>query len=126
MARTTRVVHTCDLHDEETESTTTVLVTSGKKRIELDLCQAHLDALVGAGRKPSPTPGSPDGRRENGTRHAATKKRRTKARRTGPSTATVREWAIQSGHNVSARGRIPADVIAAYTEAHSQENPGSS
>ncbi len=123
MARTTRVVHTCDLHGDETEATTTVLVTSGKKRTELDLCQAHLDALIGAGRKPSPT-GSPDRRRQSGTRHAATK-RRTKARQTGPSTATVREWAIESGHSVSTRGRIPANIIAAYSEAHSQENPGS-
>ena len=123
MARTTRVVHTCDLHDDEAEATTTVLVTSGKRRIELDLCQDHLDALVGAGRKPTTT-GAPDRRRQNGTRPAA--KRRTKARQTGPSTAAVREWAIESGHSVSTRGRIPADIIAAYSEAHSQEDPGSS
>ena len=124
MARTTRVVHTCDLHDDETEATTTVLVTSGKRRIELDLCQDHLDALVGAGRRPT-TAGAPDRRRQNGTRAAATK-RRTKARQTGPSTAAVREWAIESGHSVSTRGRIPADIIAAYSEAHSQESQGSS
>ncbi len=124
MARTTRVVHTCDLHGDETEATTTVLVTSGKRRTELDLCQAHLDDLIGAGRKPGAT-GSSDKRRENGTRHAATK-RRTKARQTGPSTASVREWAIESGHSVSARGRIPAHIIAAYSEAQSSEDPGSS
>lgn len=122
MARTTRVVHTCDHHGDETEATTTVLVTSGKKRIELDLCQAHLDALVGAGRKPAATPSSSDGRRRNGNRQAATKKR-TKARQAGPSTASVREWATQNGHSVNARGRIPADIIAAYSEAHSQETP---
>lgn len=124
MARTTRVVHTCDLHGDETEATATVVVMSGKKRTELDLCQAHLEELVGAGRKPGPV-GSPDGRRQNGARHAATK-RRTKARQTGPSTASVREWAIESGHNVSTRGRIPAHIIAAYSEVHSQENPASS
>lgn len=124
MARTTRVVHTCDLHGDETEATATVLVTSGKRRIELDLCQPHLDLLVSTGRKPGPT-GSPDGPRQNGARRAATK-RRTKVRQTGPSTATVREWAIESGHSVSTRGRIPANIIAAYSEAHSSEDPGSS
>jgi hypothetical protein len=124
MARTTRVVHTCDLHGDETEATATVLVTSGKKQTELDLCQAHLDALVGAGRKPRPS-GPRDGRRQNGARHAATR-RRSGTRQTGPSTAAVREWATESGHSVSTRGRIPAHIIAAYTEAHSQENPASS
>ncbi len=124
MAQTTRVVHTCDLHGDETEATATVLVTSGRKRTELDLCQAHLDELISAGRKPGPT-GSPDRGRQNGTRHAATK-RRAKARQSGPSTAAVREWATESGYSVSTRGRIPAHIIAAYTKTHSQENPGSS
>ena len=123
MARTTRVVHTCDLHGDETEATTTVLVTSGKKRTELDLCQAHLDALVAAGRKPGPT-GSPNVRRQTRTRSAT--KRRTRAQHAGPSTARVREWANENGHSVSTRGRIPADVMAAYAEAHSQENAVSS
>ena len=118
MARTTRVVHTCDLHGDETEATTTVLVTSGNKRIELDLCQAHVDALVGAGRRPASPPRASRRRGQNGTGNAATK-RPTKARQSGPSTAAVREWANQNGHSVSARGRVPADVVAAYSEAHS-------
>ena len=124
MARTTRVVLTCDLHGDEAEATATVLVTSGKKRVELDLCQAHLDELTGAGRKAGST-GSSDRRGQNGARDAA-RKGRTKARQTGPSTAAVREWALENGHSVSTRGRIPAHVVAAYAEAHSQENPGSS
>ena len=125
MARTAQVVHTCDLHGDETEAATTVQVTSGKKRIELDLCQVHLAELVSAGRKPGPTTTAPDRRRQNGTRHAVTKKR-TKARQTGPSTAAVREWATENGYSVSARGRIPGDIIAAYSEAHGEETAASS
>lgn len=33
--------------------------------------------------------------------------------------AAVREWARGAGHQVSERGRIPADVQAAYDKAHS-------
>ena len=119
MARTTRVVHTCDLHGDETEASTSVLLTSGKKRIELDVCQAHLDELFEAGRKPTSTGGPSKGQRD-GTRRSATR-RTGKARQTGPSTADVRAWAIENGHSVNARGRIPADVVAAYSEAHGQD-----
>ena len=34
------------------------------------------------------------------------------------STATVRAWAAENGHDVSARGRIPAAVRVAYDAAH--------
>lgn len=36
----------------------------------------------------------------------------------GSSTATVRAWAAENGHDVSARGRIPAAVKQAYDAAH--------
>ncbi|MFG1795794.1 Lsr2 family protein [Nocardia sp. NPDC049149] len=29
----------------------------------------------------------------------------------------IRQWARKHGHNVSTRGRIPADVVAAYNKA---------
>jgi hypothetical protein len=120
MARTTRVVHTCDLHGDETEASTSVLLTSGKKRIELDVCQAHLDQLLEAGRKPTSTGGPPSKGWGGGTRRAATR-RTGKARQTGPSTADVRAWAIERGHSVSSRGRVPGEVVAAYSEAHGQD-----
>ncbi len=121
MARTTRVVHTCDLHGDDTEATTSVVVTSGKKRIELDVCQAHLDLILGAGRTSARSAGAPAKRRQKGSRRAAAKGT-SKAHRAGPSTAAVREWAIRNGHGVSARGRIPADVVAAYSEANRSES----
>ncbi|HZE17056.1 MAG TPA: histone-like nucleoid-structuring protein Lsr2, partial [Mycobacterium sp.] len=31
--------------------------------------------------------------------------------------AAIREWARRNGHNVSTRGRIPADVIDAFHAA---------
>lgn len=35
-----------------------------------------------------------------------------------PSAAAIREWATASGYEVPARGRIPAEIRRAYTEAH--------
>src|SRR5262245_44055858 len=52
--------------------------------------------------------------------------------RTGPATRppasreqtkAVREWAKRAGHPVSDRGRIPADVVAAFEEAHAAPAP---
>ncbi|WOP17254.1 Lsr2 family protein [Raineyella sp. LH-20] len=37
----------------------------------------------------------------------------------GPSATDIREWAKEQGIDVSARGRVPANVRAAYEEAHS-------
>lgn len=33
-------------------------------------------------------------------------------------TKAIRDWAKRSGHSVSDRGRIPANVVSAYEEAH--------
>ncbi|WP_026918405.1 histone-like nucleoid-structuring protein Lsr2 [Gordonia shandongensis] len=44
--------------------------------------------------------------------------RRGAAGRGGPDTRVVREWAIANGYSVSDRGRIPADIVAAYQAAH--------
>ncbi len=33
-------------------------------------------------------------------------------------TRAVRAWANENGHTVSSRGRIPAEIIAAYEAAH--------
>lgn len=39
-------------------------------------------------------------------------------RRDPAQTQHIREWAKSQGHQVSDRGRIPAEVIAAYGAAH--------
>lgn len=114
MARTTRVVLTCDLHDDETEAVSTATITNGRARAELDLCQAHIDLLFDRGR--SAKNRSAKGRRAGGGTKAA-KGRRSGPAREGGSNAAVREWATANGHTVSARGRIPAAVLSAYREA---------
>lgn len=46
---------------------------------------------------------------------------RTSARKSSSGsseTGEIREWALANGHQVSSRGRIPANVIEAYRAAH--------
>ena len=114
MAKTTRVVLTCDLHGDGTEAVTTIRMDNGTARYELDLCQSHFDELTGAGRRLRPRG------RTGGTRaatKAASKTAAAKARRRRGSrdTAAVREWARAHGYTVSDRGRIPRDVQEAFT-----------
>jgi Lsr2 len=115
MAKTTRVVLTCDLHGDGTGAVTTIRMDNGTARYELDLCQSHFDELSGAGRRLRP-------RRRTGGARSATKA----AKKTAPAktpgrgrgaldTAAVREWARAHGHTVSDRGRIPRHILEAFT-----------
>ena len=114
MAKTTRVVLTCDLHGESTEAVTTIRMDNGTARYELDLCQAHFDELTGAGRRLRP-------RRRTGAARSTTKaanKAAANPRRRGrgaPDTAAVREWARANGHTISDRGRIPGHILEDFT-----------
>jgi len=114
MAKTTRVVLTCDLHGDSTEAVTTIRMDNGTARYELDLCQSHFDELTGAGRRLRPR------RRTAGARSttkAANKAAATtgRRRRGAQDTTTVREWARANGHTVSDRGRIPGHILEAFT-----------
>lgn len=40
------------------------------------------------------------------------------AKRDANQTKAIREWAKANGHNISARGRIPAEVEQAFDAAH--------
>jgi Lsr2 len=49
--------------------------------------------------------------------------RRTKAATPKHSSGEIRAWASEHGHEVSARGRIPASVVEAYEQAHTADRP---
>lgn len=36
----------------------------------------------------------------------------------GVTAAEVREWARTAGHHVASRGKLPADIVAFYAQAH--------
>jgi len=80
---------------------------------EVDLTTAHADELreilapyIKAGRRAG----------AGGTARAASPRRR--ASRGGGETTAIREWAKANGYTVSDRGRISADVVAAYNAAN--------
>jgi hypothetical protein len=76
---------------------------------EIDLNESNAAALreavagyVGHARKVT------SGRRPAGRRSAAVER----------DTKAIREWARNQGHQISARGRVPAHIISAYEAAH--------
>ena len=57
------------------------------------------------------------GRRVGGRRRGRATGSRGRAAIDREQSAAIREWARRNGHNVSTRGRIPADVIEAFHAA---------
>ncbi len=119
MAQRTQVILTCDVHDGAAEAADTVSFTVEGQAYECELCEPHLNEfreameiwsshsrLVGGGRGAQ----SP-GRASRGSRRRATND--------GPSSSDVREWARAQGMEVSTRGRVSAELHAAYASAHS-------
>ncbi|HEY7043239.1 MAG TPA: Lsr2 family protein [Nocardioidaceae bacterium] len=51
-------------------------------------------------------------------RRTHTRGRRSGGRRSSTNAASIREWARSHGYEVSDRGRVPADIKAAYDAAH--------
>ena len=92
---------------------------------EIDLSEEHAGALreamatwVGHARKVS-------GRSSGASRRSAPRERaqaRSSSTPSGPSrdTGAVRTWAKENGYTVSDRGRISADVLQAYDDAHQE------
>lgn len=86
---------------------------------EIDLNEEHAaelrDALapfVGAARRATGT-GAPVARQKSASRSP----------RSREETAAIRQWAVDNGHEVSARGRIPSAVIEAYEGRDSAPAP---
>ena len=111
MARQRQIIETvtCDVCGETTDDATAVTLGWGREQWELDLCPTHnaelsqqFDTWTAKARRTS-TARSTGGRRRSGS---------------GSSDAnTVREWAKANGHKVGEKGRISAEVRAAYEAA---------
>jgi len=57
------------------------------------------------------------GRRVGGRRRGRSSSARSRGAIDREQSAAIREWARRNGHNVSSRGRIPADIIDAFHAA---------
>jgi hypothetical protein len=56
--------------------------------------------------------------RRVGGRRSTSRRPAGKSSGRGPESSEVRAWATRQGIKVSARGRVPADVVRHYQEAH--------
>ena len=96
------------------EAAESVAFSIDGKFYEIDLSEKNASALRDAF---APFVGS--ARRAGGVPAVTRSKASARSGRPREQTAAIREWANANGHEVSARGRIPSAVLAAY------ENRGS-
>ena len=110
MAREIRVILTDDL--DGTEADQTVEFSLGNVSYSIDLSDANVAKLEAALEPFIAKAEKVRGRRSRRTSAAAG----GRAGRGG--TAEIRAWARENGYEVSDRGRVPADVMAAYEAAN--------
>jgi len=122
MAQKVSVVLLCDLHDEQdVEAGETATFGVDGATYELELCEEHGQQLraaaapfVAAGRRTAGGPTS--ARRRTQTPPPPRAAARTASTSKGSQTG-AREWARAHGYTVSDRGRLSAEVMAAYEAA---------
>jgi Lsr2 len=109
MAQRVHIVLEDDLDGTDAEETVTFGLDGVSYEIDLsvDNAAALRDALA-------PYVGS--ARRTSG--RSSSRRASSRGRTSGPTPAEVRDWARAEGREVSDRGRVPADVRAAYDAAH--------
>jgi hypothetical protein len=123
MARTTKTIITCDLHegDEVTEDVAEVSFAFDGSSYEIDLCPDHraemedaFSTYVGAARRA--------GRAGTSAPRRTSRPAASSGRGSGGSdreeVQRIREWARENGHTVSERGRLSSSVLEAYRAAH--------
>ena len=124
MARTTKTIYTCDLHEGEevTEGVAEVTFAFDGSSYEIDLCPDHRDEMeeafatyVGAARRAN-RGGTSTPRRTS--RPASSGGGRSSGGSDREEVQRIREWARENGHKVSERGRLSSSVLEAYRAAH--------
>jgi hypothetical protein len=124
MAQRVQVLLVCDLHEDEVEGVETVAFGLDGSSYEIDVCEEHAAELrdafapyVGAARRAGRAPATAGPRRSSrGPARAASSGGAGGADR--ERVQAIREWARSHGHKVSERGRLSAEVLAAYEAAH--------
>ncbi|MGW1729366.1 histone-like nucleoid-structuring protein Lsr2 [Streptomyces sp. NPDC002306] len=112
MAQKTVVTYVDDLTGEESVEVHTYAILVNSAGVEIDLAPESYDQLLEA---LAPFLNAKGARRIRGT--ARSKPRKADMSGAGKS-ADIRAWAQENGHEVSSRGRVPAEVREAYERAH--------
>jgi hypothetical protein len=109
MAQKVNIVLVDDL--DGSEATETVTFGLDGTTYEIDLSKQHAGGL-----REALAPFVAHARKVAGGRRG--RRGTTSTTNLGPSPRLVRDWARSNGYEVSDRGRVPADVIAAYEAAN--------
>jgi nucleoid-associated protein Lsr2 len=109
MAQKVNIVLVDDLDGSQAAETVTFALDG--TTYEIDLSEQHAKGL-----REALSPFVGHARKVAGGRRG--RKGTTTTTNLGPSPRLVRDWARSNGYEVSDRGRVPADVIAAYEAAH--------
>lgn len=117
MALHTQVLLTCDVHDGDAEAVETVAFTVEGQSFECDLCEDHLAEFRETIEIWS-SHARPVSQRRKSQRAARGGASTRDGNGNGPTTAEVREWARSQGMPIGDRGRLPAELRAAYVAAH--------
>ncbi|MEW1696663.1 Lsr2 family protein [Streptomyces sp. NPDC093249] len=110
MAQKVQVLLVDDLDGVEADETVTFALDG--KTYEIDLTAANAEKL-----RDLLDPYTKSGRRTGGRTTGGRGKGRVVATG-GQDTAKIRAWAKENGMNVNDRGRVPADIKAAYEDAN--------
>ncbi len=126
MARTTKTIYTCDLHegDEVTEDVAEVSFAFDGSSYQIDLCPDHrgemeeaLAGYVGSARRASRS-GTSAPRRTTRAATSGGSGGRASGGSDRDEVQRIREWARENGHKVSERGRLSSSLLEAYRAAH--------
>jgi len=110
MAKRVQVIHTDDI--DGSEAAETILFSLDGISYSIDLSADNATQLRNAF-APYIAAGERD--RNSSARRSGTSRRKT----TGTAATEIRAWAASQGMQVSARGRVSAEVREAYERAHS-------
>lgn len=125
MARTTKTIYTCDLHegDEVTSEVAEVSFGFDGSSYEIDLCPDHREEMeealatyVGAARRANRSATSSPRRLTRAASGSGTSSRASSGS-DREEVQRIREWAREHGHKVSERGRLSTSVLEAYRAA---------
>lgn len=113
MARITTIIYSSDLTGSEIEAENAdIQFALDGTTYEIDLTSAEQQVL-----RDVLTPYIEAARRVD-TSSTRRRMARTVAASGGPTSKEIRAWASENGHEVPARGRIPAPALEAYHVAH--------
>ncbi|MFF8848350.1 Lsr2 family protein [Streptomyces sp. NPDC015127] len=111
MAQKVRVFLVDDIDGGKAEKTVSFALDG--KIYEIDLSDRHADELRAA-LEPFTKAGRRIGSKPNGARRGGV----PRSANGGENTAAIRAWAKENGYTVNDRGRVPAEIKAAYQAAN--------